>query len=146
MPIKKLTVSFDLPINTFLGMLAAGNAGMKIDVYGDDHPAKSAKRIINGQALKLLEGPRRRGRGQDAHGNHVNGRNIILKHFSENKGRHIRASELGPLLSAVGLKPGCSGTIFALKKNGFIKADGNGGYTVTAKGLSEHAKREASHG
>jgi hypothetical protein len=145
MAIKKLTVSFDLPINTFLSMLAAGNSGLKIDVFGDDHPAKSVRRL-NGHAPKLLEGPRRRGRGRDARGNYVNGRNIILKHFSENKGRNIPVREFGPLLMAVGLKPGCSGTIFELKQRGLIKSDGNGGYSITTKGLSEYAKREAANG
>lgn len=150
MPIKKLTVSFDLPISTFLSMLAAGNAGMKIDVWGDDGPKQ---RKLNGHAPKLLEGPRQKrvgiGRGiktVDADGNGISGRKIALKHIAAHKDRHVTPNELKDVLQAIGLGGNPSSMLNHFKKVGLIKRAGIGKYQITAKGLSEVAKMEASHG
>jgi hypothetical protein len=152
MAIKKITVSFDLPIQTFLSMLSVGNSGMKIDVFGDDGPIRKAK-LLNGQKPALLEGPKagRGVRGRDANGKPVNGRHIMLKHFAENRDRHVHPVEFNELLKAVGLNGSASGAIHNFRTRGLIKRIGKGAYTITAKGLSEYAKlpkpeAEAPHG
>jgi hypothetical protein len=144
MALKKMRISFDIDIPVLLSMLAAGNSAMKIDVYGDERPAKmprAAKTGQNGHQPKLLEGPKpRAGRiGK------ISGYAAMLAYFVAHKDRGYRAIELRPVLVAIGLnEKSVSPQLTKLKVEGLVKKERDGLYHVTPRGIAYHEKTTAA--
>lgn len=140
MPIKKISVTFDIPIAQFLGILAAGNSGMKIDVFGDE-PKKR-----NGHAPLLLEKPGvpklgmpRMGRGRkDDNGNPISARIILLRVLAAS-GEKTSTKVLTEALSQAGYASAntASSQLWTLQRVGHVKRIGKGEYQITAKGKQE---------
>lgn len=142
MALKKMRVSFDIDIPVFLSMLAAGNSGMSVDIFGDDKPAKVPKQLKNGHAPKLLEGPKdRKPRGA------VTAYSTILAFFVANKDRGIKPVEIQPQLTAIGLSTkSVSPQLTKLRQDGFVKKNpADGLYHVTARGIAHHDKAAAAN-
>jgi hypothetical protein len=148
MAIKKLTVSFDLPIPVFLSMLAAGNSGMKIDVFGDDSPAKTRKLLNGANPQALLEAPKssrtgtRNARGRDASGKLVTSyRTIWDAIVAAGADKNISTRDLRLLMPRIGLsEKSVSPQITKLRVDGYVRKMDNGVYRITARGLADHAK------
>jgi hypothetical protein len=148
MALKKMRISFDIDIPVLLSMLAAGNSAMKIDVYGDERPAKMprAAKVTgqggqNGHQPKLLEGPKpRAGRiGK------ISGYAAMLAHFVAHKDRGYRAIELRPVLVEIGLnEKSVSPQLTKLKVEGLVKKERDGLYHVTPRGIAYHEKTTAA--
>jgi hypothetical protein len=138
MAIKKMRVSFVIPIEQFLGMVAASNTDMHIDIFGDDRPART--KALNGHAPKLLEAPRKANRGTDPKsGERVTGASLIAAHMIKHKDRGVALKELGPILAAAGLKEkSVSPQIAVLQQRGHAKRLRAGVYQITAKGVHAH--------
>jgi hypothetical protein len=136
MAIKKLTVSFDLPVATFLSMLAAGNSGMKIDVFGDE---PKTRKLLNGHAPRLAHDPKlieatpqrhaRRGRGiKTAY-------RAMFDLFAERPDYKFKPVELQPAVVAAGLSyKSVSPQLHRLRKHGNVKRHGDATYQITARG------------
>jgi hypothetical protein len=117
MPIKKINVTFELDMNTFVQMIALGNSGMRFDVYGDTPKVKKEQ--------KLLEGPPR-----------IGAKNILLACLSKNKDKSVSAKELSQACMEGGYaKNSASPQLHVLMKNGKVKKTKDG-YQITAKGLN----------
>jgi hypothetical protein len=146
MALKKMRISFDIDIPVLLSMLAAGNSAMKIDVYGDERPAKLPKQLKNGHGgPKLLEGPQpTNGRGRPR--GKVTAYATLLAFFATNKDRGVRPVELQPLLVAIGLNAkSVSPQLTKLRTDGYVKKHSDDGlYHVTARGLAHHEKTTAT--
>jgi hypothetical protein len=135
MPIKKVTFSFDVPITQLLSLIATGNAGMKIDVYGDDAPQRVKR--LNGHGPKLLEGPKPtpRKRGEKT------GYRAMFDLFATDKDRTFGPADLQPALTDIGLSPkSVSPQLTKLRQDGNVRRVADGKYQITSKGLSIHAK------
>jgi hypothetical protein len=134
MAIKKVTFSFDVPITQLLGLIATGNAAMKIDVYGDDHPPKVKR--LNGHTPALLEGPKprkQRYEGKTAY-------RLLLDQLASDKDKGFRAAELSPALIAAGFSPrSISPQLTKLRTDGNARNVG-GKYQITQRGIAAHAK------
>lgn len=138
MAIKKVTFSFDVPITQLLGLIATGNAAMKIDVYGDDHPPK-AKRL-NGHTPALLEGPKH---PKSRKGN-KSGYRLLFDQFATEKDRAFRPIELAPVLVAAGLSAkSVSPQLTKLRYDGFVRKVGDK-CQITPRGIAAHAKLVAA--
>jgi hypothetical protein len=136
MGIKKLTVSFDVPIAHFLSLIEHGHSEMKIALYGDDKPVRM---LQNGHAPKLLAAPKRKPR--DSRGGL---RAVMLQTFAADEKRisdpeKLRAAAVPAGFSAKSI----SNAIFVMKNDGLIRAIGRGQYRLTPEGLRQ---LEASHG
>jgi hypothetical protein len=133
MAIKKVTFSFDVPITQLLGLIATGNAAMKIDVYGDERPAK-VNRLNGHHAPKLLEGPTPKKRnGKSAY-------RLLWDQFAADKDRKFRPVELAPALIATGLSgKSVSPQLTKLRQDGNVRLTTDG-YQITPKGIAAHAK------
>jgi hypothetical protein len=129
MPIKKISVTFDLPIGQFLGMLAAGNSGMKIDVFGDE--PKVSKKMLNGHAPKLLEGPKRKSGATPG-----SSRSIIMGALKG--GEKVPLAQLRSLLKEAGFPhPNlASSMLHTMRKDGVVKRVGAGKYQITPTGTA----------
>jgi hypothetical protein len=138
MAIKKVTFSFDVPITQLLGLIATGNAAMKIDVYGDDHPPKA--KLLNGHRPKLLEGPKHRPKKR---GNKT-GYRLLFDQFAEEQSRGFRPMELtGPLIAAGLSSKSVSPQLTALRQHGNVKRVGDK-YFITPRGIAKHGKLVAA--
>jgi hypothetical protein len=137
MAIKKVTFSFDVPITQLLGLIATGNAAMKIDVYGDDHVVK-AKRL-NGHSPKLLEGPNKsKQRGPKS------AYRLLWDQLAAEQARGFRPVELSGRLTEAGLSPkSVSPQLTKLRHGGNVKRVGKN-YFITPRGVSNHAKLVAA--
>jgi len=149
MALKKLTVSFDLSIPVFLSMLAAGNGGMKIDVFGDDKPARVPKALRNGNAVAgLLEHhPKQPKQAKQAkqrklrtdNTSHVrwrSGKDIARALFLEYKDNPLRPSDFATAFVAAGLAAkSVSPQLSVMLKAREIKRLGNGKYRITPHGI-----------
>ena len=137
MPIKNLRFSFDVPITALLGLIATGNAGLKIDVYGDDKPGKIPRLPKNG--TKLLEGPKP---GRVKNGAGRPSWLLMLEAMAKNPEHTETTVDLGAMLVSHGLaKNSVSPQMTMMKKNGFVTKIDQGVYRLTASGLREAAKR-----
>jgi len=142
MAIKNVTFAFDVPITTLLGLIATGNAAMRVEVYGDDK-VKGLKSIANGQAIAgLLEAPRstRRGistaRAVDSKGNKTTAAKVIAGIFLASEREPVHAKPLKEALVAHGLKAvSVSPQLAVFKENGWIKSPEKGLFLVTDRGL-----------
>lgn len=134
MAIKKVTFSFDVPITQLLGLIATGNAAMKIDVYGDDHIPKV--RRLNGHAPKLLEGPKKsKQRGNKS------GYRLLFDQFAADKDRSFGPIDLAPALVEGGLSPkSVSPQLTKLRQAGNVRRVSDGKYQITPRGIAAHAK------
>jgi hypothetical protein len=133
MAIKKVTFSFDVPITTLLGLIATGNADMKINVYGDDHHPKPKR--LNGHTPALLEAPRKRGGGNKS------AYRLLWDQFAAAKDRSFRPVDLVADLIAGGLSnKSVSPQLTLLRKHGNVRRVGKGTYQITARGIAAHAK------
>jgi hypothetical protein len=143
MAIKKLTVSFDLPVATFLSMLAAGNSGMKIDVFGDE---PKTRKLLNGHAPRLARDPKliEAPRGKKMRGTKTAYR-AMLDLFASQPDTRFRPVQLQPAVVEVGLSyKSVSPQLHLLRKHGNVKRHTDGGYQVTPRGVAAHAKLIAS--
>jgi hypothetical protein len=151
MPIKKLNFSFEVPITALLGLIATGNAGLKIDVVGDDKPAKVPK-LLNGAHpdMKLLEGPKRRGsvpgeprnRGKDEHGNRMTAFSAILKALAHARDHTTTLVALRPIVAGLGLAASSANSqISLLRTRGLARRISEGEYQLTKSGMAEAEKR-----
>lgn len=142
MAIKKVTFSFDVPITQLLGLIATGNAAMKVDVYGDD-------KVMNGKLTGpriagLLEAPGRRRSGPRKRDG-LTAYRLLLNQFADEQKRQFAPVELAPPLVEKGLSPkSVSPQLTLLRKHGNVKRYGNGKYQITVKGAAAHAKLVAS--
>jgi hypothetical protein len=142
MAIKNVTFSFDVPITTLLGLIATGNAAMRVDVFGDDK-VKGLKTLANGHAIAgLLEAPHssRRGvsmaRAVDAKGNKTTGGKVIAGIFLASEREPVHSKTLKEALVAHGLAAASvSPQLTVFKKKGWIKAVEKALYLVTDRGL-----------
>lgn len=131
MGVKRVTVSFDVPIAHFLSLVEHGHSEMKISLYGEDKPPKR----LNGHGPKLLPPPR-------------GGRQTTLRRLLLNK-IGSGAGELATLRAAV-IESGyssksVSNAIFLMKQAKLIAAAGHGHYRLTPKGVESY-KLGADHG
>jgi hypothetical protein len=139
MAIKKLTFSFEVPVTQLLGLIATGNTGLKIDVLGDDK-VHHVPRLMNGQAQKLLEGPKtgkhpKTNRGKDASGKPAIAWQRLLEAFAKNPDHTKGIGDLGTLLEGFGLsKKSVSPQLSMMQKKGWLKRLDAGVYQMTAKG------------
>ena len=134
MAIKKVTFSFDVPITQLLGLIATGNADMKISVYGDDHSPKPKR--LNGHTPALLEGPKpNKQRGPKT------AYRLLFDKLAANKDRIFGPVDLAPDLVAAGLSgKSVSPQLSKLKKDGNVRRLGDKQYQITPKGIERHAK------
>jgi hypothetical protein len=131
MPIRKLNFSFEVPITQLLGLIATGNAGLKIDVIGDDRVGHAPKRI-NGHAPKLLEGPKR---GKNGDHKHPPSWQAMLRALAKHPEHTKAVGELGHLLVGMGLSAkSVSPQLSMMKKKGWVRQVESGVYQMTAKG------------
>ena len=128
MRIKKIHVGFDIDMEIFVQMLAHGNSGMKIDVFGADPP--KPKRQVRGDTHPrdipaLLEAPK------------MNLRRTIAAFLLEHKERTVSMVELKAVSENSGFSPNsASPTIQAMIKMGMAKRVSDGAYQATAKLVS----------
>lgn len=141
MAIKNVTFSFDVPITTLLGLIATGNAAMRVDVFGDDK-VKGLKTLANGHAIAgLLEAPHsRRGtstnRAVDANGHQTTGAKILAGVFLASEREPVHTKTLKEALVAHGLNAASvSPQLTVFKKKGWIKSPEKGLSLVTDRGL-----------
>jgi hypothetical protein len=78
MPVKQITVQFDLDIELFTRILAHSNQGVKFSVYGDDKP----QQIEAPEPQRALPAP-----NQGA-------RHLILTHLKKHDDRTLTTNEL----------------------------------------------------
>jgi hypothetical protein len=150
MPIKKLTFSWDVPITTLLGLIASGQADLRIDVLGDDKPVPLSKLLANGGAAALLEGPKPQSnrvgqtpaRAIDANGNRTTGLHIILTAMARDPDHAATSQSLKEPLIEAGLKPGsASPQLSFAKKQGWAEQTSLGRYKLTNAGIEECKRR-----
>jgi hypothetical protein len=119
MRIKKIHVGFDIDMEVFVQMLAHGNSGMKIDVFGAD-PPKSKRQAKEEPAL--LEGPK------------MTLKRTIAAFLLEHKDRAVSIGELKELSDKNGFSASsASPTMRAMIKMGVAKRVNEGLYQATAK-------------
>jgi hypothetical protein len=149
-PIKKISFSFDVPLTTLLGLIATGNADMRVDVYGDEraHPLKA----LNGAHPKLLEGPKRphgnagisrpKARGKDASGQRMTAYNAMLRALAKAANHTLTTTDLRPIVTELGLAVStASTTVHVMRARGHAKHVAEGTYQLTKMGLTETEKR-----
>jgi hypothetical protein len=134
-----------------LGLIATGNADMKIDIYGDDKPTKVKQ--LNGAhpAMKLLEGPKKRHglahgqarqRGKDENGDPITAYNAILRAMTKAKDHIMTLTELRPTVEGLGLNPSSANSqISLMRARGLAKRIDEGTYQLLARGMQEAADR-----
>jgi hypothetical protein len=147
MAIKKLTFSWDIPLTSLLGLIASGQADMRIDVLGDDKQIPLSK-LLGNPAAALLEGPKHGNRGQsparavDANGKKTTAISIILAALANTPGHTKTSTDLKPPLVEVGLKPNsASPQIANCQKKGWIERVDHGTYKLTDAGIEECKRR-----
>lgn len=114
MPIKKVSVTFDLDMDVFMKVLHHGNTGVRVEMFAD---AKHSP--------KLLPPPDR-----------VGARKLILDYLVKNKDRDVVPSELAKICTEHQYAKGThSSTLHMLVMKGFVK-HGKDGYRPTAKAVS----------
>jgi len=119
MRIKKIHVGFDIDMEVFVQMLARGNSGMKIDVFGTDPPKLKWQEK---EEPALLEGPK------------MSLRRTIAAFLLEHKERTVSMAELKAVSEKGGFSPSsASPTIQAMIKMGMAKRVNDGLYQATAK-------------
>jgi hypothetical protein len=150
MAIKKLTFSFDVPITAFLGLIATGNSGLKIDVVGDDKVHPLARALNGHNGVKLLEGPKHgnsgqtgpRARGKDAHGHTKTAYVAILETLARAPDYTATVRELRPIVQKLGLADNTAASQVALMRTrGHAKRIGEGTFQLTKPGIAECERR-----
>lgn len=141
MSAKKMRVSFDIDIPVFMSMLAAGGSAMRVDLIGDDKPARKPRKAIARQsAPKLLEGPKK----QRGNGARVTARDALLSFFVLHKDRELNRTELIEPVTALGMTLASAYLqLKNLRESGFVKRLSEGTFQVTARGVAHHAKTAA---
>jgi hypothetical protein len=125
MRIKKIHVGFDIDMEVFLQMVAHGNSGMKIEVFGAEPP--KPKRQVVQEKPALLEGPKPT-LGE-----------VVSKFMLEHKDRAIGIKELQELSTKHGFSPtSAQPTMQALRKKGLVKRVSPGLFQVTDKLVGNH--------
>ena len=131
MAIKKLHIGFDIDVADFVAYIAARNTGMKIDVLGENKPAK-----IPRVDQKLLEGPRK-----PRQTNGVPSWHYILKAMCDDPKATRTIKELSAIVVAHGLaKNSASPQVDMLRKRGWMKRTAPGVYIATPRGIAEAQK------
>jgi hypothetical protein len=142
MAIKKVTFSFDVPITQLLGLIASGNAAMKIDVYGDDKShAMNGKHLTGPKVAGLLEAPKRsRGGGKNKGG--VTAYEMIARAILADPGHRLNTGSLRPAFEKAGFsKNSISPQTHLMYSNGYLKRMANGEYIMTAAGFKHFKQR-----
>jgi hypothetical protein len=130
--IKNVNFSFSVPIEQLLMLIANGNAALKIDVYGNDKPAKMVK-ALNGHAPKLLEGPKAKT---------GNISRTFLEFMAARPAHDIRGADMIAICVKMGGHRNTGNTMMShWRKGGLVKHTGPATYQLTAAGLRECAKR-----
>ena len=118
MGIKKVTVSFDVPITAFLGLIATGHSEMKLSVYGDE-PRKPK---LNKPDVKLLPAPKK-----------ANVQGIILQMLAARETVETKTLKQG--VASAGFSPkSINSQMHHLKRKKMIRPVAHGVYKLTAGG------------
>ncbi|MEH2525896.1 MULTISPECIES: hypothetical protein [unclassified Bradyrhizobium] len=147
MAIKKVTFSFDIPIENLLALVAAGNAGMRVDVYGSDKTKALPKALTQNAHAGLLEGPRpsnaQRGTGIDENGQPIKSMTVVLKHLAQRPAYISDLNSIKTALHNAGLTSPAThhSQMYTCVKNGWAVRLGAAQYKLTAEGLRECARR-----
>lgn len=148
MAIKKLTFSFDVPLTSLLGLIATGQADMRIDVLGDDKPL-SGKALAAAGIAGLLSPPKTHGhtgvprsRGVDASGNRKTAQSAMLEGMAKATDYTLTLAQMRPLVAALGLSPSSANSqIATITKKGWAEPTEPGIHRLTESGLKECARR-----
>lgn len=156
MAIKKLKFAFEVPITALLGLIAAGNTGLKIEVIGDDR--EMPPHLLNGHGMKLLEGPKPallegpkkryspKPLSIDARPSHKTIGDTpswqqMLRAFARNPEHTKTAADLKKLIVSIGLmETSMSPQLAMMKNSGLIRSLSTGVYQLTAKGVATAEK------
>lgn len=149
MAIKKLRLSFDVPIMELLALVATRNEGLHIDVIGDGKPDKLPKQLRGPEAQRLLEGPKpakangagmHKVKAKDEHGPITTYQAIaaFLIRAPDHTGTHAIIKEaLTPLgVNSVSISP----QLAKMRKDGNVRQTAQGSYKLTAHGISRFEK------
>lgn len=146
MAIKKVTFSFDVPITQLLGLIATGNAGMRIDVYGDDK-AHAIKHLAGPKVAGLLEPPTRKRRSDFGNRGKLNGSKItayeiIARAVLADPGHRIDTKTLHPIFEQAGLaRNSISPQVHVMYAKGYLHRSANGQYSMTKSGFKHFTQR-----
>jgi hypothetical protein len=129
MAIRKLRVSFDVDVEVFAQLLAHGNSGMNIEVFGTDGavPAPSVKRVNHTRAI-------------EAHKDHpAKKQMIILEELA--KGRRT-LMQIKEVIAKSDFSPDISSCMALMLSRKLIKRTSYATYAIGTKG-AEYVNVEA---
>jgi hypothetical protein len=151
MAIKKVTFSFDVPVEELLALVMTRNAGLRVDVFGTDKSKAHPKQLNGHPPQALLEAPKRkRHTKRDASGNVVPIKRLLLKKMLDADNHSLQRDQLKSVLTEAGYSAkSLNNQIGFMRKDGFAKRTAEGIYQLTANGLRAAKKldqpKDAQH-
>ena len=149
MPVKTIRFAWDIPITSLLGLIASGEADMKVDVFGDNRPVPLSKLLAGGVA-GLLPPPKSHGnsgiprlRGRDQSGQPKTAQTAMLEAMAAAPDHTLALSAMRPIVGALGLAPGSANSQISVivKKHAWATQLHPGTYRLTAAGVAECQRR-----
>jgi hypothetical protein len=125
MAIRKLRVSFDIDVETFAKVLALGNSGMNIEVYGTGDASASPSRVNHTVAVARV-GHRKEHPAKK--------QMVILEALAKKEAMHL--NEISVLCKKAGFAASINSCMNTMLNAGTVTRVGPGLYAATDRGVS----------